>query len=225
MIIGGIEIPELALNIFNDIKSKIKVNLSISVDYKSCVRNISDNSYLISLSVDKNEDAYDLGFRLVHEIMHIYQFENGYQRIIKCLIPNLQIKEILSNISDFVLDTDIHQYLINEYQYDVRKNTRRENSKYYGYKASIEKIHGELNELGEKLMAVELAYIHFNDSEDHAVELNNMLYKIAPNTSTYYNQILQEYKNGVKISSEFATEKIIRICQFLGFDNCYELGK
>ena len=225
MIIGGIEIPELVLNIFNDIKSKTKVNLSISVDYKSCVRHISDNSYLISLSVDKNENAYDLGFRLVHEMMHIYQFENGYQRIIKCLIPDLQIKETLSNISDFVLDTDIHQYLINEYQYDIRENTRRDHSKYYGYKSSIEKIHGELNELGAKLMAVELSYIHLNDSKDHAVELSNMLKSIAPDTFTYYKQILQEYKNGIETSADFATEKIINICHLLGFDDYYVLGK
>lgn len=122
MVIGDVKIPEKALNIFNDLKDKITVNLSIRTGAGNYVTNITKNSYLIELNVKENEDANDLGFRLVHEMCHIYQFENGYPKISKSLIHDPKVKDLLSHINDFILDTDIHQFLIDKYNYDIRNH-------------------------------------------------------------------------------------------------------
>lgn len=224
MVIGDVKIPEKALNIFNDLKDKITVNLSIRTGAGNYVTNITKNSYLIELNVKENEDANDLGFRLVHEMCHIYQFENGYPKISKSLIHDPKVKDLLLHINDFILDTDIHQFLIDKYNYDIRNHVSLPGNKYIAYQKMFHNFAGEFSEVGEKMIAIELAYIYFNDSKEHAIELNDFLKIHSDNISYYFESILQEYRNGVITSAEFVKEKMINICHILNLDNAYLLN-
>ena len=224
MVIGNIKIPYKSLNIFQDLKNKIKINLSIRTGSRNYVTNIAKNSYLIELNVKENENADDLGFRLVHEMCHIYQFENGYHRISKSLIHDQKIKELLSHISDFVLDTDVHQFLIDKYDYNIRDYVSSTGNKYTGYKEMFYDFSGEFSETGKKLIAIEMAYIYFNDSKEHAIELNNLLKIYSDDISYYFYRILQEYQDDIITSAEFAKEKLINICHILNLDDAYLLN-
>ena len=64
----------------------------------------------------------------------------------------------------------------------------------------------------------------FNDSKEHAIELNDFLKIHSDNISYYFESILQEYRNGVITSAEFVKEKMINICYILNLDNAYLLN-
>lgn len=64
----------------------------------------------------------------------------------------------------------------------------------------------------------------FNDSKEHAIELNDFLKIHSDNISYYFESILQEYRNGVITSAEFVKEKMINICHILNLDNAYLLN-
>lgn len=80
------------------------------------------------------------------------------------------------------------------------------------------------NDVGVKFLALECAYIYFNESVQLADDLVNKAQLVAPNILNYYKAIIDEYQNGVICFPEFATEKIIRIGHILEVDQQFLLG-
>lgn len=219
MNILGHELSTQANEICKDLKSNIKINLSICKDTNTYVSINSNHSYTIHIS-EKPLDT--LEFRFIHEMCHIYQFENGYYRISKCLIKDRIIQKLLIHINDFVLDTDVHERLRTIYDYNIHDFSKHE--KYNNYIHMVSNIpNNSLNSIGAKILAIECAYIYFNDSAESAMDLINKSTRISTQVKEYFDLIISEYSHGITTSSEFAKEKILHICHILDLDECYSL--
>lgn len=224
MEVCGIELTQRATEIYEDIKSKVDFNYICQIGPTNSVKRASEHSFIIEISPGSDETAEMFSFKFIHEIAHIYQFMNGYKKIIRCLVPDVRIKELLIHLSDFVLDTDAHYWLKEQYHYDIH-DIFKDNNKYCGYVKLVDSMQDKtLNDIGVKFLAVECAYIYFNESVQLADDLVNKVQLIAPNILNYYNAIIDEYQNGIICSPELATEKIIRIGHILGVDQQFLLG-
>lgn len=223
MKILNFELTTQALKIFNDLSDKITFDYNVESGAVSDMKQVSEHEYLINLHIIENESNDIASFKFIHEICHIYQIETGYYRIIKCLNPDPNVKELLSKISSFVLDTDLHEFLRINYSYDIH-DIIDVKSKYNTYCNQIENLSdGQLTSIGAKLLAIEFAYIYFNNSQSLALDLMNRSVRFGQDLQNYFWFILNEYAHGIILNPTFAMDKIIHLCHIFGLDGLYLL--
>lgn len=222
MIIYGFEIPENILNIINDMKSKMgKLNVSCSKSANgNTYTQIKDNhTYNIFFNIETNDTNESVGLKYLHEYTHIYQFENGYYRISNCISKNSSILKLIKTINDFVLDTDVNQFLKVEYNFDIKKVIKT-SYKYEAYSKMINQYNNEpVNIFGVRFYSIECAYVYFNNSKKYGLLLIDKFEKIFPNIRNYFNSIINEYKNGIITSATFSKEKLDHLLYIMGVDH------
>ena len=217
------ELTQQVFEIFTDLSDKITFNYNIQAGELSNVKQISEHEYLINLHITEHESNDVASFKFIHEICHIYQIETGYHRIIKCLSPDNDIEQLLSRINDFVLDTDLHEFLRTKYSYNIH-DIIDIRYKYNIYCDLIENLpEGQWTSIGMKLLAIEYAYIYFNNSQNLALDLLNKSVRFGQDLQNYFWFILNEYAHGIVLTPDFTTDIIIRLCHVFGLDDLYLL--
>lgn len=198
----------------NPLKVEIRMEQS-ATNYRMKKR--CPKKYSIEMDFDNNfnEDIW------LHECMHIVQFENGYPKLDKNSNTTATQYRLLISIQNLVLDTMLNRYLKEKYNYIAPIN----DNKYKWYSNQIKFISKKaIKAEFIKLLAVESAYIYFNDNEENAEDLINQVdSKYGRKSKELYLQILELFskysgnnadmcrKIFEEISSLFGLEKSSRI--------------
>lgn len=222
MNVCGIELTQQATEIYEDIKSKIDFNYVCTIGETSSVKQVAEHQYQIELCLIP-EDIDKFSFIFIHEIGHIYQIETGYKRILRSTVEDVNVSDLLKHISNFVLDTNINEMLIQKYNYNIR-NITDTSHKYQEYCKMLEAFpEGSMNEWIEKKFTLECAYIYFNNEPKYALDLVGKAQLYAPKLSDYFWYILNQYAYGNVLTSDFTSAVIVNLCHVFGLDDCYLL--
>lgn len=219
MIIAGTELTDVVMEIYKDLSSKMKINWSCSKDKATKVFILGNHSYLINIEVENDDSPERIGLKFIHEFCHIFQFENGYQTIKHVITEDIEKVKTICNVNDFVLDVDVNERLKNNYKYYANKIYR--SPKTQAYFDMLSKLQNGISDNGQKMLAVECAYIYFNDRKSDALKLLSEVSKISSKVSNYFELIYKEYEKGIITSPEFVKNKLVNICHILDFDDCY----
>lgn len=145
-----------------EISSDINIELKHSSMYNRMCK-ISNCKYIIETDLENfNENIF------LHECMHISQFERGFPKLSISNNCSVQLAKIAMILQDFVLDVYVNSRLKNKYNFQIKQH----NNKYIGYKNQIDNISRQdltINLI--KLIAIETAYIYFNNDKALAQKL------------------------------------------------------
>lgn len=182
-----IDIDSNVETIIQSEKEKYKFNLSVKPNCDKCATyKTSDHSYCINITSNATQDHY------LHEYMHVILFENNYP-MIHPNVSDVVICKLIDRINDMILDIFVNKYLYIHYNYIPF--FAEKDYKYNKYKLKLKNVNSKnTTDNFFKLMAVEISYIYFNDSNNHANTLLKMIEKYSYNTSKYFYKIVDSIK-------------------------------
>lgn len=136
--------------------------------------------------------------------MHISQFEKGYPKLINISSCNIKHLKVTQRLQDFVLDTYSNIRLKNNYNFQIKEY---KHEKYNGYKIEINKLsRNDMNSYINKILAIEIAYIYFNDDKSLAQKL------ITKIDRRLTHEVIKFYQSTIFIMNKYIKESS---------ENCY----